>query len=250
MTGSGPRAGGDPVSYAPEAPGSRSPRSDDEHVGLGLFGGTFDPVHYGHLRAADEVRVALRLADMRLLPAGDPPHREPPGASAEHRLAMLKLALREFPQLSIDDREVRRSGKSYTVLTLTELRGAMPATPIVLVTGADAFLGLPTWHRWREIFALAHVVVVTRPGVALADLPPGLRDEWQARHTNDRLRLESSPAGAILDLAVAPHDMSATAIRAALAAGPTAKAQLDGLLPPAVLTYIDHHQLYRPRKDA
>jgi nicotinate-nucleotide adenylyltransferase len=218
--------------------------------GIGLFGGTFDPVHYGHLRAADEVRVALDLADMRLVPAGDPPHREAPGATAGHRVAMLKLALQEFPHLAVDEREVRRSGKSYTVLTLAELREAMPATPLVLVTGADAFLGLPGWHRWRDIFALAHVVVVTRPGVRLAGLPPDLRDEWQARHTDDRIRLETTPAGAILDLAVTPYDVSATAIRAALAAGPTGKAQLDGLLPPAVLTYIDQHQLYRPRKDA
>ena len=217
---------------------------------LGLFGGTFDPVHYGHLRAADEVRVALDLADMRLLPSGDPPHRDPPGASARHRLAMLELALLEFPRLSIDDREVRRSGKSYTVLTLAELREAMPATPLLLVTGADAFLGLPAWHRWREIFALAHVVVVTRPGVRLGDLPPELGDEWQARHTHDRGRLESTPAGTIFDLPVTPHDVSATQIRAALAAGPTGKAQLDGLLPPAVLTYIERHQLYRPRTDA
>jgi len=218
--------------------------------GIGVFGGTFDPVHYGHLRAADDVSRALDLAQMRLVPAGDPPHRKPPGASAAHRVAMLELALREFPRLSLDEREVRRAGKSYTVLTLAELREAMPGTPIALVTGADAFLGLPTWHRWREIFDLAHVVVVTRPGVPLADLAPGLRDEWRSRHTNDRGRLETEPAGAIFDLSVTPHDVSATAIRSALAAGPTGKAQLDGLLPAAVLTYIDRHQLYRPIKDA
>ncbi len=131
---------------------------------IALLGGTFDPVHYGHLRFADDVRRALGLDEVRLLPARDPPHRAGPAATAADRLAMLRLAVAEFPGLAVEERELRRDGKSYTVLTLEELRHEDPQRPLWLLLGADAFLGLPTWHRWREVFALAHVVVVARPG--------------------------------------------------------------------------------------
>ena len=219
-------------------------------LAIGIFGGTFDPVHYGHLRAADEVRAHFDLDEMRLLPAGDPPHRAPPGAPAAHRLAMLELALAEFPALSIDAREIARSGKSYTVLTLEALRAEHPAASLALVVGADAFLGLPSWHRWRELFDLAHVVVVTRPGTPLTGLAPALEVAWTARQSNDVRSLETAPAGAIFDVAVTPQPISATAIRALLSRRPTAKAQLAGLLPAAVLTYIDQHALYRSPPDA
>ncbi len=218
---------------------------------LGLFGGTFDPVHYGHLRAAAEVRETLRLAELRLVPARDPPHRDAPSASAAQRLAMLELALAEFPQLAIDAREIDRIGKSYTVDTLRELRGEWPGRPLVLVVGVDAFAGLSRWHRWREIPELAHVAVVTRPGAHLEDALEGpLAKLWQNRYTNDWVRLETTTAGAIFSVPVTPQPISATAIRAALAQGQVGTAQVRGLLPAAVLTYIDHHRLYRPPSDA
>ncbi len=215
---------------------------------LGVLGGTFDPVHYGHLRAAAEVRAALGLAEVRLVPAGDPPHRAAPVAPASHRLAMLELALSEFPGLTVDPREIERTGKSYTVLTLEELRAEQPGRPLLLIVGADAFHGLPTWHRWQELFALAHLVVVGRPGVDPgAALPPALAAEWTARLTDDRVRLESTAAGAIYRQTITPHDISSTAIRQVLAQGPSGIARVRGLLPAAVLAYIDRNQLYRPR---
>ena len=217
----------------------------------GVFGGTFDPVHYGHLHAAVDVRDALDLGELRLVPARDPPHRDTPSATAEQRLAMLKLALVEFPQLALDARELTRIGKSYTVDTLRELRGERPDRPLVLVLGVDAFAGLPQWHRWREIPDLAHIAVVTRPGTRIDDALQGpLAELWQNRFREDRAELETAAAGAIFSVSVAPHPISATAIRAALAQGRSGIAQVRGLLPAAVLTYIDHHQLYLPRPDA
>ena len=135
---------------------------------VALLGGTFDPVHLGHVGLADDAQRAIRSADVRLVPAADPPHRPPPGASATHRLAMLELAIAGHDGLTIDTREIERGGKSYTVLTLEELRAEAPTRPLILVLGADAFRGLPTWHRWDEILALAHVAVAARAAVERA----------------------------------------------------------------------------------
>jgi len=218
---------------------------------VALLGGTFDPVHYGHLRFADAVRRALGLAEVRLVPARDPPHRESPMASASDRLAMLKLAVAEFPGLVVDERELHREGKSYTVDTLTALRREFPARPLLLLLGADAFRGLPTWHRWRELFDLAHLVVVERPGVDLeAGLPAPLLAVLRERLVAAPESLLSRRAGAILRQPIAPLDVSATEIREHLAGGPGAAEMNRGLLPPAVLAYIDLHHLYRPRSDA
>ena len=219
-----------------------SPNTD----AIALLGGTFDPVHYGHLHFADDVRRALGLAEVRLTPAGDPPHRGGPAASAADRLAMLQLAVAEFPGLTVDDRELRRPGKSYTVLTLAELREEFPALPLLLLLGADAFRGLPSWHRWREIVDLAHVVVVERPGVILeADLPAPLRPIWRERRVDDPAALFGRPAGAIFVQPIPPLAVSASAIREILAQGSGSVEKLRGLLPPAVLAYIELHHLYQ-----
>ena len=218
---------------------------------LGIFGGTFDPVHYGHLRAADEVRTVLDLAEVRLVPARDPPHRGTPSATAMQRVAMLELALAEFPALRLDTREVARTGKSYTYDTLAELRTQMPDRPLVLVTGVDAFAGLPGWHRWLEIPTLAHIAVVTRPGTRVEDALHGpLAKLWNDRCSDDRRKLENANGGTIFAVSVTPQPISATAIRAALARGRQGIAEVRGLLPAAVLTYIDQHELYRPKPDA
>jgi nicotinate-nucleotide adenylyltransferase len=218
---------------------------------LALLGGTFDPVHYGHLRIADDVRRALGLSEVRLVPAGDPPHRAGPVASAADRLAMLQIAVAVFPGLTVDDRELRRPGRSYTVLTLEDLRSEFPGRPLLLLLGADAFRGLPSWHRWRELFELAHLVVVERPGVRLeASLPAALRPLWYERLTGDPKVLSMQPAGAIYLQAVAPQAASATTIREWLARGNVADEALRELLPAAVLAYIDRNQLYRPPPDA
>lgn len=218
---------------------------------VAILGGTFDPVHYGHLRFADAIRRALGLPELRLVPAGDPPHRAGPRASAADRVAMLRLAVAEFPGLVVDEREVARKGKSYTVLTLEELRRDDATRPILLLLGADAFLGLPTWHRWREIFALAHLVVVARPGVGLADaLPPELVPEWNARLVRSPDCLFSTPAGAIFEAYAPPQPIAATDIRAALARGHAEQANVAQLIPREVLAYIDQHGLYATPTDA
>jgi nicotinate-nucleotide adenylyltransferase len=218
---------------------------------VAILGGTFDPVHYGHLRFADEVRGALELPEVRLVPAGDPPHRRGPQAPAADRVAMLRLATREFPGLAVDTREVERVGKSYTVLTLEELREEDARRSLLLLVGADAFRGLPTWHRWKDLFALTHVVVAARPGVVLADnLPQSLASQWKSRRVSDPAILFSRPAGAIYEQAITPQPISATAIRAQLARGAAGREAVAGLLPQAVLAYIDQHNLYSQLPDA
>jgi len=222
------------------------PAPAESRVPLVLMGGTFDPVHYGHLRVADEVRRALAPVRLALVPASDPPHRARPHASAAHRLRMLELARDEFPALTIDTRELERPGKSYTVLTLEALRREEPERSHALLVGADAFLGLPGWHRWRDIFELAHVVVATRPGTGLATsgMDPQLREEWERRLAATPDALRQRVAGAIVVTPVVPQPISATAIRAALARG--AIDEVRGLLPAAVLAYIQSHRLYGP----
>ncbi|HEV7448137.1 MAG TPA: nicotinate-nucleotide adenylyltransferase, partial [Steroidobacteraceae bacterium] len=131
---------------------------------IGLFGGTFDPIHYGHLRTAFELWQELRLSEVRFMPTGSPPHREQPYAAPELRLAMVKAAVASQPAFVVDDREIRRTGVSYSVDTLTEVRNEFPDRSLCLLLGMDAFLGLPNWHRWRELLDLAHIVVAHRPG--------------------------------------------------------------------------------------
>ena len=213
---------------------------------LGILGGTFDPVHFGHLALARDLVAALPLSAVRFIPAGSPPHRAKPVASAADRFAMVELAVKGDARLEADAREIERPGPSYTVLTLEELRAAAPARPLALIVGADAFLGIPSWHRWRELFELAHVVVVARPGTAfdLARSPP-LQQEWERRRSGDTAALLAAPAGAIIVQPVTPHDISASAIRATLARGAAGIEAARGLLPPAVLAYIERNQLYR-----
>lgn len=207
-----------------------------------VLGGTFDPVHEGHLALA---RTAARAfgAIVRLLPASVPPHRAEPHASPAQRVRMLQLAIAGEPSLQVDTRELQRSGPSYTVDTLAQLREELgAAAPLGLLLGADAFLGLPAWSRWRRLPGLAHLIVVTRPGSRLDLLPPELDAACRGRWTGDRERLRQAPAGLVHQLEMAPHPASATAIRAALAAG--GGAQVAGL-PGPVRDYIAEQALYR-----
>ena len=197
------------------------------------------------MRLAAEVREALGVREVRLIPAGDPPHRNAPRAAAADRVAMLELAIREFPGLVVDVREVARGGKSYTVDTLTELRAEMPRTPLALLVGADAFRGLPGWHRWEQLFDLAHVVVIPRPGIVLAEnLPLSLAVQWRARISGDPDHLRARPAGSIYVQPVTAQPISSTAIRAALARDKAKSVEIAGLLPAAVLAYIESNRLY------
>ena len=218
---------------------------------LGIFGGTFDPIHCGHLELARELRAGLDLDCVRFIPAGDPPHRAAPVAPAIHRLAMVELAIADHPGLAVDAREIQRKGRSYAVDTLEELRSEAPSRSLALIVGTDTFLGFATWHRWRTLFDLAHVVVVARPGIAFdRALAPPLEEEWRARFRDDAHALSTAPAGSIVVMPITPHAISASAIRAELARGAEGIAAVRGLLPAAVLAYIDRNQLYRSRPDA
>lgn len=206
------------------------------------MGGTFDPVHYGHLRLAEEMAEAIGLGRVRFIPAGQPPHRGAPRTAAAHRLEMVRRAIAGNPRFELDAREVASPRPSYTVDTLTELRAELgDARPLWLLTGADAFLGLPTWHEWRRLFDLANIVVATRPGARLPEadaLPETLRDAVSSRLVADAS--EAGPAGSVLLRPTTPLDISATAIRAALGRGHSTRY----LLPDAVLDYIHEHGLY------
>jgi nicotinate-nucleotide adenylyltransferase len=185
---------------------------------LAIFGGTFDPVHIGHLRAAWEASEALD-AEVRMVPAKIPPHRPQPVADAAARTAMLHAALAGQDRLKLDLRELDRAGPSYTFDTLASLRAEFgPQRPLVLLIGADAFVGLTSWHRWRELFDLAHMCVLTRPAQIPAT-PEALAAEVRARKADSVAALGGAPAGRVLDMVVSALGISATRIRRLLAEG-------------------------------
>lgn len=185
---------------------------------IAILGGTFDPVHIGHLRVAWEAAEALG-AQVRLMPAHVPPHRPPPMATAAARVRMLELALAGQDRLVLDTRELRRDGPSYSIDTLRELRGeTSPVQSLILLLGADAFAGLPTWNRWQDLFDLAHIVVLTRPGHE-APLPPELTTQIASRNANSVQQLQLLPAGKVSHLPVTRLEISASAVRALLATG-------------------------------
>lgn len=185
---------------------------------LGIFGGMFDPVHFGHLRAAFEVHQALGLERVHLIPASDPPHRDHPVADGRLRLAMLRAAIAEAPWFEADGRELERSGRSYTVLTLEEFRRERGEQPLVLIVGLDAFLGLTSWHRWQELLELAHLAVVPRPG-GLLPVAGTLADLLDSRRAAAAEAFATSPAGRIYVHQGAQLDVSSSGLRATLEAG-------------------------------
>lgn len=207
------------------------------------YGGTFDPVHLGHLAIAAAVRDALGVP-VALLPAADPPHKDRTHAAAPHRLRMLELAVAGECGLRVDPRELGRDGPSYSVDTLRALRDESgPARPLVWVVGADSLAQLPRWHRWRTLFDLGHVLAVARPGHALDAAVPG--DAEAAAFLQGRVRapldLLASPSGGLALLAVDPlRTESSTAVRQRIAAG----GEWRSLLPPPAAAYIDRHRLY------
>jgi len=184
---------------------------------LAIFGGTFDPIHLGHLCVAWEASELLD-AEVLMMPSGIPPHRPPPIASAQQRVAMLRAALRGQSRLILDARELTRSGPSYTVDTMIELRAEQGERPLVLLLGADAFAGLPSWHGWRRLFELAHIGVLSRPGEQ-AVLPDVLQREISGRRVNSPAELRTLPAGKLIELSVTPMEISSTRIRELIAAG-------------------------------
>jgi len=203
---------------------------------LGIYGGTFNPVHYGHLRTALEVKEIFGLQEMRLLPCSLPAHRENPEVSAEMRLEMLNLALEKQSQLQVDSREIRRTGVSYMVDTLKSLRNEANEQPIILFMGSDAFNGLSTWHCWQDLFLYAHIVVMTRPQFT----PIVLHDFYKDKQVIDSNSLKSCVSGKIYFQQVRQLDISATDIRKAF----SEQKDPSFLLPEIIIEYIRGHHLY------
>ncbi len=215
---------------------------------LGIFGGTFDPVHFGHLRLAEEAADALGLAGVRWIPAGRPALRESPKISAAQRLEMVRLAIAGNPRFELDAAEVESAESaqpSYTVPTLERLRRhdvCGGERPLVLLVGADAFAGMTQWHRWQRLLELAHIAVAHRPGytVDAEHLPPALAEVFRTRRCQTAAELAETPAGRIFTYAMTPLDISATRIRALLSKGLSPRY----LMPDALVTHIRNHHFY------
>ena len=209
---------------------------------IGILGGTFDPVHSGHVALAEAALSRLPLSEVLWLPSGSPGHRAPPAACARDRLAMLRLATAGRAHFRIDAAELESGEPTYTVHALTRLRAQLgKAQPLVLLLGSDSFLSLPTWMRWRELFDLAHVAHASRPGHLASDGGPApeLSAEIVRRSARGE-QLAGSAAGRIAIFNMPPVDISASDIRALLAAGQDTR----HLLPAAVLAYIQSQHLY------
>ncbi len=206
---------------------------------IGIFGGTFDPIHYGHLRTAFEMLQALSLDEVRFMPCGDPPHRGQTFAPASQRFEMVKVAVDGQPGFTVDDREIRRDGPSYTVDTLETLRQEYPEASLGLIIGMDAFLGLTRWHRWEDILDLAHIVVAHRPGWTAPDMGV-LGELLEARGSlrSDDLRRDVS--GCIHIHAVTQLEISSTDIRELVAGGRDPRF----LMPDAVRDWIATNGCY------
>ena len=208
---------------------------------IGILGGTFDPIHIGHLRPAIEARDALGLAEVRLLPNHIPPHRANPFCSSEQRLAMVALAAAENPGFVVDERELQRDKPSWTIDTLIELKQELPDTPVCFLMGMDSLLGLPSWHRWQELLDHAHLVVSKRPGWQ-PDYPGEVANLLARHQTRDEQDLHRHRQGHVWIADNLPIELSATRLRALLAAGQDPRY----LLPAPVADYIRRHRLYQP----
>jgi len=208
---------------------------------VGVFGGSFNPVHYGHLRSALELVEQLQLAQLRLMPCAQSPHRDAPQCDGAHRAAMIELAIAGESRLACDVRELARPGPSFTIDSLIELRGELgAATGLCMVLGCDAVLAIDAWHRWRDLLDWAHIVVIARPGWQLPRA--GTITQWlNAHRLDDAHALRQRPAGGIVIEELRPLAISSTEIRELLAAGRSARY----LMPQSVLDYIQQHKLYR-----
>ena len=207
---------------------------------VGVFGGTFNPVHYGHLRSALELVERLQLEQLRLMPSASPPHRDAPECSAERRAAMVELAVTGEPRLVCDAREMQRPGKSYTIDSLIELRGELGTQQgLCMVLGCDAVQDIATWHRWQELLDWAHIVIIARPGWQLPRA--GELAQWLKTHQLESPELlRQRPCGGIVIEELRPLAISSTEIRDLLASGRSARY----LMPQSVLDYIQTHTLY------
>jgi len=207
---------------------------------LGILGGTFDPIHFGHLRMAVELHTALRLSKVHVLPCYQPVHRDAPFASSEHRWAMVQRAIASEPALYADDREIKRKQPSYTIDTLQAFREEMPNTPLCLLLGSDAFLGFLNWHRPLDILKLVHLIVAERPSFQLPTSGP-LADLLKQHRQKDTAFIHEQKAGGIIFQGITALDISASSIRSQIAL----QNNVRYLLPDSVYDYIQCHDIYR-----
>lgn len=209
------------------------------HKAIGILGGTFDPIHMGHLRLALELYQVLDLAIVHIIPTFQPLYRKQPVATPEQRLAMVRCAVKNEPALLPDDREIRRKGSTYTIDTLIEMRNEMPDSPLCLLVGIDAFLGFTSWHRWKEILDYAHIVVAHRPHYHLPQT--GLIADLINQHlAQEASFIHENLAGSILLRPITALEISATDIRKQIAMGRNPRY----LLPNDVYEYIKQHGTY------
>jgi nicotinate-nucleotide adenylyltransferase len=209
------------------------------HKAIGILGGTFDPIHLGHLRLALELYEALDLSKVHIIPCNEPVHRKYPSASATDRLAMVKWAVATEAALYADDREIRRQGPSYMIDTLLSLRQEFPDTPLCLLIGIDAFLGFPSWNRWKEILTLAHIVIAHRPQYHLPSTGI-VSDLVKERLQHEISYIHENMAGGILLRPITALEISATDIRKLIAMGRNPRY----LLPDEVFNYIKQNGTY------
>ena len=207
---------------------------------IGIYGGTFDPIHFGHLRSALEVAEQLSLTKVLMILSAQPPHRDTPQVSIQHRWQMLQLALSGQSRLIADDREILRDGPSYTYDTLLAVREEVGDAPLCLILGGDVFARLTTWYRWQELLDLAHIVVMRRAGESVR-WGSQVKQYYAKVATGESSALSLAPAGAIYELDVTPLDISATSIRQRLLAG----REVRYLIPDSVLMYIEQNKLYQ-----
>ena len=213
---------------------------------IGILGGTFNPIHFGHLRPALEITEALQMRQMRLIPSAIPPHREEPEVAAPLRMQMVQAAVASEPRFVVDDRELRRNGPSYTVDTLSSLRSEVGDEAIGLLIGMDAFLDLHTWHQWERLIDLAHIIVMQRPSKYSQEqyrqkMDPKVRALVDGHTASQWRQLHETPSGKMWFQGVTQLDISATAIRDTIKAGHSVRF----LTPESVVKIIENHQLYR-----
>ncbi len=207
---------------------------------IAVLGGSFDPVHIGHLRIAIEVRDQLQVDEVRLIPCGQPPHRDPFIASASQRLQMLQLAVADEPALLVDDREIRHNRMSYTVDTLTDLRQEIGQQPLCLIIGADAYQQLNSWHQWTRLLNLAHLIVVQRPGYTITTSAE-VADYTTNRCIKNAQQLTQQNAGSVYFLKAPPLEISSTRIKALL----SDHKSIRYLVPESVFRWLQQHQIYQ-----
>jgi len=209
---------------------------------LALYGGTFDPIHYGHLKSVEALARLVKLKNVTIMPNNVPPHRPQPEASSAQRKEMIKLAIAGNPLFTLDDRELTRSTPSWTVETLEQLRAKIDRLSVLaFIIGQDSLLSLHRWHRWETLLTLCHLLVTQRPGYPLTMETPE-QQRWLAQNVTDSVAtLHQLPAGKVLLAPTPLYDISATTIRHRL----ESNQPCDDLLPPDVLTFILQHGLYR-----